>query len=330
MRASVKIGLAVVALCGAQPAWAHGPGLQTFIIGVQENSPAQWEAQAIVAQGLDAKHEIALDIRPFADEAAMQKALQAGDLDIIQTDFVWVSIERNARGPAVSMVPYSTAAGGVVVDAASGIDSVDDLKGKTIAVAGSATDSSWLILQADYAKATGGKLADDATVSFDTSAAVNELVTNGGTDAALNAWQWNVRAVAAGKVEALPVLGMLTDLGAAEMPPLFGWAFTDAKAKTLKAAFIRFLDASFEANATLASDDSAWDGLKDAMNVGDDDALFAQLRDGYRASIAATYNPSGTGPAKKAYGALAEFGGAELVGAKPAINASTFWRGFRK
>src|SRR5687768_11310269 len=84
---------------------------ETLTIGVQESGTVQWEIQTIKDLGLDAKHGLDLDIRPLADSRAGQIALLAGAVDVILSDFVWVSIQRG-DGNMVTMVPHSLAVGG--------------------------------------------------------------------------------------------------------------------------------------------------------------------------------------------------------------------------
>ena len=51
------------------------------------------------------------------------------------------------------------------------------------------------------------------------------------------------------------------------------------------------------------------------MNVGDDDALFTQLRDDYRAGIVTDYDPPPTcSRPSEAFALMAKFGGADVVG----------------
>ena len=329
MRLFAKLVVAALVLLPAMPAWAQHGNFGTLVVGVQESGTVQWEIETVKALGLDKKHGLTLEIRPLADSRAGQIALQAGEVDVILSDFVWVTIQRN-EGNKVTMVPHSLAVGGLMVPADSAITKVDDLKGKTIAVAGGPVDKSWVILQAYYNSVTGAKLVDDVTANYGAPPLVNELLGSGGVDAALNFWQWNARSKVAGATELLSVASMLEALGVSEQPPLLGWTFTDATGKDKKAAVTAFLDASFEAKDVLLSDDAAWTSLQALMRAESDDVLFTQLRDDYRAGIVTSYNPTKMGAAKEAFALMAEFGGSDMVGEKDTLDAGTFWRGYRK
>ena len=324
MRLLAPFVMAALAVSLAVPASA-----QPLILGAQESGTVQWELATIAALGLDKKHGVELEIRPLADSRAGQIALQAGAVDVILSDFVWVSLQRH-QGGTVTMVPHSLAVGGLMVPAGSAIASVADLKGKTIAVAGGPVDKSWVTLQAYYNSVTGGHLVDDATANYGAPPLVNELLGNGGADAALNFWQWNARARAAGASELIPVARMLADLGVSEQPPLLGWTFTEQTVEAKHDALIGFLEASFEAKAILLQDDAAWEPLRDLMGAEGDDALFTSLRDDYRAGIVSHYDPAHTEPAQQAFALLAKFGGADLVGDSTALDPGTFWKGFSK
>ena len=329
MQLTRRIFLAATTLGLATTLMGFSPGVHMLKVGVMATGTVKWELAAMEELGLDKKHKLELEIQDLADAKAGQIALQAGSVDIILSDFVWVSIQRS-QGNMFAMVPHSLAVGGLMVDPASGITSLADLKGKTIAVSGSPVDKSWVILQADYAKQTGGKLTDDASAKFGAPPLINELLGKGEAQAALNLWNWNARAKTAGKTELISIPAMLADLGVPETPPLLGWVFSDENARAKKADFKAFFDASFETKAALMTDDAVWDKIRDVMNVKDDDALFKQYRDDYRQGIVQKYNPSDVTAATDAFALMAQYGGADVVGDSPTLADGTFWKGYRK
>ncbi|WDR03060.1 ABC transporter substrate-binding protein [Devosia algicola] len=113
----------------------------TVIVGAQESGTVQWELQTIKTLALDKKHHVKIVVRPLADSRAGQIALLTGTVDVILSDFVWVSVQRE-QGNLVTMVPHSLAVGGLMVPKGSTITTVADLKGGTVGVAGGPVDKS--------------------------------------------------------------------------------------------------------------------------------------------------------------------------------------------
>lgn len=307
---------------------AFGPPPKEIKIALQEGGTAAWEAAAMHELKLDAKHEIKLKIRNVADSKAGQVALQAGKVDVILSDFVWASLQRD-QGADFTIVPHSLAVGGLMALPGSKVTSVADLKGATLAVAGGPVDKSYLILQAYYNAETGGDLTQDASVTFGAPPLVNEQLASGQADASLNFWHFNARAAVAGATQVISVQDMLKDLGVSKTPPLLGWVFSQEFAAKDAEAITRFLDASFETKEALLTDDALWEKIRPAMNV-EDDALFIALRDAYRAGIVTSYTEADIQAATEAYALLSKFGGADLTGGASALAEGTFWADYRK
>lgn len=297
-----------------------------LVFGLQESGTALWEIEAIRSLGLDVAHDIEIEVRPLADSRAGQIALQAGAVDIILSDFTWVSAQR-WLGADFTMVPHSLAVGGLMVSSENASLSPSDLKGGTIAVAGGPADKSWIVLQAYYREQTGADLSADVEARFGAPPLVHELLAAGRVDAALNFWHWNARAKAEGMVEVLSVADMFESLALERQPPLLGWTF-DAEKAGANPVIARFLDASFEAKAVLMADDAVWNGLAALMGAADNEALFAELRDGYRAGIVSGYSPADVAAAEEAFAVLAQYGGSDVVGERPELASGTFWQGY--
>jgi NitT/TauT family transport system substrate-binding protein len=329
MRRLIGPALAGLAFALATLVSGFSPETYKLTLALQGTGTAKWEMAAMAALGLDKKYKLELTINDVADSPAGQVALQAKSADIVLSDFVWVNLQRH-QGNMVTMVPHSLTVGGLMIDPAAGIKTIADLKGKTMAVSGSPTDKSFVILAADYAKQTGGTLTSDATIKFGAPPLVNEVFTGGQAQASLNLWNWNSRAKLAGKTQLISVGDMLADLGVSKTPPLLGWTFFEDNAKEHKDAFKAFLDASFETKAALLTDDSVWDTIRPAMNVGDNDALFKQLRDDYRAGIVQQYLASDMGAAAESFALMAKFGGDDVVGDVTDLDDGTFYKGYHK
>ncbi|HLB80260.1 MAG TPA: ABC transporter substrate-binding protein, partial [Dongiaceae bacterium] len=85
-----------------------------------------WELDVIETHGLDKAEGFDLQVVELAGKDATTVALQAGDVDVIVTDWIWVSRAR-AEGAAFTFVPYSTAVGGLMVPADSPVRTLADL-----------------------------------------------------------------------------------------------------------------------------------------------------------------------------------------------------------
>ena len=127
MRSVIRLVLGTMILAGAMIAPAFAEPLK-LKLGAMENGTVFWELEAMKALGLDKKHNLELEVRPLADAKAGQIALQAGEVDVILSDFVYASIQRNS-GNLLTFVPHSLAVGGLIVDPAANITKIVYLKG---------------------------------------------------------------------------------------------------------------------------------------------------------------------------------------------------------
>ena len=161
-------------------------------LALQEGGTAAWEIAAMQAAGLDKAHQISIDIRSVADSRATQIALQAGEVEVMLSDFVWVSQQRH-QGADFTFVPHSLAVGGLMADPKGPVKSVGDLAGATLGVAGGAGGQSYIVLQAYFAAQTGQSLPGLISAEFGPPPLVNEMLIGGQAQAALNFWHFNAR-----------------------------------------------------------------------------------------------------------------------------------------
>ena len=113
----------------------------TIRVGILKFGTVNWELDAMKRAGLDTAAGVDVELVPFAGEDATAVALQAGSVDMIVSDWLWVSRLR-ATGADYTFVPYSTSVGSLMVPGDSDVRGLGDLKDRSIGVAGGPLDKS--------------------------------------------------------------------------------------------------------------------------------------------------------------------------------------------
>lgn len=316
------------ALCAAfaltavtSPAFAEAPVVS---IGTLENGTVNWELQTIIQQQLDRENGFNLEVVPLAGNPATQIAMQGGEVDSIVSDWLWVARQR-VSGADFTFLPYSTAVGGLVVPEDSGAQNLADLEGKKIGIAGGPVDKSWLILRALNQQQNGEDLADVTEQVFGAPPVIRNAAETGEVAGAVNFWHYLARMKAGGMREVISVSKAAADLGLDPTTPLLGYVLRDSWIEEHPDLAQALARASRQAKDLLASDDSAWEGIRPIMNAADD-AEFEALREGWRAGIP----PGGDvdrGNAQKMFSIMAELGGDDLTGGLTELPEGLFWSG---
>jgi NitT/TauT family transport system substrate-binding protein len=279
------------------------------------------------AHQLAQKRGINLKVVPLASGDASTVALQGGAVDVIVSDWIWVTRQR-AEGMAYSFAPYSNAVGSVMVKADSGIRSVADLKGRSIGINGGPSDKTWLLLRAYAGKKLGLDLNTAAKPVYAAPPLLNELALSGQVDAALNVWHYDARLQANGMRALIGLPEILAGLGVDKPMPLVGWVFREDWANQNRETLERFLAASQEAKTLMAKNDVEWERLKPLMRA-EDNATFVALKTGYRNGIAACEPADAQATVASVFKILAETGGDKLVGKSRSLSDGTFWSSYK-
>jgi NitT/TauT family transport system substrate-binding protein len=305
---------------------ANEKALAPLRVGVLEFGTVNWELQVIQSRELAKKRGIDLQIVPLASGDASTIALQGGAVDMIVSDWIWVSRQR-AESNLYSFAPYSNAVGSVMVKSDSGIRTLADLKDKKLGIAGGPADKTWLLLRAYAQRKLGVDLTHFTQPSYAAPPLLNELALRGQVDAALNFWHYSARLEVAGMHALIEVPEILKGLGIDKPIPLIGWVFREDWAAANTAAVKNFLAASYEAKAILASSDAPWDQLRPKMRA-ENDAVFKALRANFRAGIPVCSDKNTMTAVAATFKILADTGGEKLVGKSKALAGGTFWPGF--
>ena len=157
-------------------------------VAVQKTGTFAWELAVIRAHGLDKQANLSVEVLELASPEAGKIALRAGNADIVVTDWLWVSRERGL-GAKLTFYPYSSALGAVMVPAASSIQTLADLRGRKLAVAGGPIDKSWLLLLA-WLKKSGIDLKSEAEIAYGAPPLLAAKTLSGEMDATLNYWNF--------------------------------------------------------------------------------------------------------------------------------------------
>ena len=276
----------------------------------------------IVKHGLDQKQGIRIEPLELAATPAAQLALQAGRVDLIVSDWLWVSRQR-AEGGDLTFIPFSSALGSLIVPAASPIRDVAGLAGQRLGIAGSAIDKSWLVLRLYARTKSGLDLDRHVEKSFGAPPLLSEELAAERLDAVLTYWPFAAKLEARGMRPLLSIGDALAALGIPGDLPLTGFVVSARWAMENQAALDGFLGASRAANAILADSDAEWERIAPLTGAARAAELI-KLRDAYRNGIPRHWSAAEREAAARLYQLLAKIGGPTLVGSSPDLAPGTF------
>ena len=322
--------LAFLLFALASFAVVHGAQAANKIkIGVLKFGTVSWLLDTIQANGLDKAEGIELDIVPLASTQATTVGLQGGSLDVVATDWLWVSRERT-NGADFTFVPFTTALGAIMVPPNSPIKTLADLKGKKLGIAGGPLDKSWLLIVAYALRTANLDLRTETTQEYGAPPLLNERAKQGEIDAVLNFWPYAARLEAGGFKQLISLEDVVRELGAKGEVSMVGFVFSDHWADENLKAIQGFIRAAAKANELLATSNAQWDRLKPLMSANDPsftEATFEALRRRYREGIPERSSASDEADAKVLFQFLRELGGKKLVGSGTELAPGTFWHG---
>jgi NitT/TauT family transport system substrate-binding protein len=296
----------------------------TVRLGVLKFGTVSWELDTIKRHGFDVTNGVELAASFFAGEDATNVALLAGGVDMIVTDWLWVSRQRSS-GSDLTLAPYSTAVGAIMVRQDSPVATMADLAGKKLGVAGGPLDKSWLLIRAFAMRDHRIDLATASDVVFGAPPLLSEKAMQGELDAVLNFWHFCARLEAHGFRRLVSANDAARALGASGPISALGYVFHEQWAEANPGAATGFVKASGQAKDLLATSDEEW--LRLAPLVRAEGEELDRLRDRYREGIPGRPVAEEAADAARLYEVLAEIGGEKLVGSAPEMAPGTFWLG---
>ncbi|WP_274628870.1 ABC transporter substrate-binding protein [Arvimicrobium flavum] len=321
------ICLAAVGALSALVPHAADAAVAKVRVGALKFGTVSWELDALKHHRFDAANGIDLEVVYFAGEDATNVAMLAGEIDVIVSDWLWVSRQRS-EGSDVTLVPYSTAVGAVMVQEGSPIRTVADLRQRKIGVAGGPLDKSWLLIQALALRDYGINLPQDNEIAYGAPPLLSEKARQGELDAVLNFWHFCARLEANGFRRVIGANDAAIALGASGPVSTLGYVFHEQWATENPAAAMALVMASADAKRLLAQSDAEW--LRLAPLVRAEGRELDILRDRYREGIPGRPVSEDQADAARLYAVLAELGGEKLVGQAMAMEPGTFWSGLMK
>lgn len=291
-------------------------------VGVLKFGTVNWELKSMVHHGLDKANGFTLEIVPFAGGDATRIALMGGEVDVIVSDWLWVSRQRS-EGQTFSFVPYSSSVGSIMVPENSEMKTLGDLVGKKIGVAGGPLDKSWLLLQGMASQDHKIDLSADNEPVFGAPPLLAEKARDGELDAVLNYWHYCARLEADGFRRLISAEDAANALGASGPVSAIGYVFDEQWAASNPAA--AFIKASRATKEILRTSDDEWQRLADSGAIKDRPAALKVLRDRFREGIPARPHAEEVADAGVIYGLLSKLGGKKLVGNATTMAPGTYW-----
>jgi len=290
-------------------------------VGTLRFGSLAWELDVMRRHGL--VQGFALEQVEFAAGPASQVALQAGSVDVVLQDWLWVSRQR-AAGAAWTLAPVPASLGAVMRPPGSPVRGLAELRGRRLGIAGGPLDKSWLLLRLYASRVAGFDLDTAVEKTFGPPPLVAEQMRAGRLDAMLTYWPFAARGEAGGLEVVLPMDAVLTGLGAPRDMPMLGYVFAEPWAQRNRPALEAFLQAAARSRAVLATSDAEWEQIA-PLTGARDSAELDRFRAWYRRGLPGTWNDAAHHAAAHLFELFAAVGGADLVGPAKHLAAGTFW-----
>ncbi len=294
----------------------------TLRLGVLAFGTTNWELEALSQQKLLDNAEFKLEVHKVANPQAGKIALQSGAVDMIVTDWIWVSRMRGT-GAEFTFYPYSDVSGALLIANDSGIENLNDLQGKRLGIAGDELDKNWLLLQA-LAVQQKIDLNQQVKKIFGAPPLLNQQLLQKHVDAIINHWHYAAQLEAKGYKQLLSGQQILQGLGITTPMPNLGYVFKQSFANQHKAALSNFFKLTEQARNQMCEVDSAWQPIIPLLKT-DDPKTQALLRTRYCESRVTPWGKAELAAAEKMYGLLRNVSGSQLTGNATTIQAGTFW-----
>jgi len=292
-------------------------------LGALAFGTVNWELTAMQQAGMMETQQYQLQVIKMANPQAAKIALQSGAVDMIVTDWIWVSRMRSL-GKDYSFYPYSNTTGALVVAENSSIKQLQDLKNKKLAIAGGELDKNSLLLQALMQKKGQKEIFASIEKIYGAPPLLSQQMQDKRVDALMTYWHYAARMQAEGYRVLMSGTDILHGLGIQVSVPSIGYVFDRSWARSNKAAVQAFLENTRQIKNTLCIDDFAWQNIE-PLTQAKTAQVSQLLRQQYCAGRVLNWGTKEQQAAAEIYQYLKNVSAARLTGNSETIQAGTFW-----
>lgn len=282
-----------------------------------------WELSILKTQRLIDHADFQFEINLVANSSAGKIALQSGAVDIIVSDWIWVSKSRTL-GFDFSFYPYLAASGALLVPENSKIKSLDDLNGKKLGIAGGELDKNWLLLQALAQQHNKINLNTTVEKFYAAPPLLNQQILHNRVDAIINYWHYAAKLEAKGYRQIINTKEILFQLGIEAQVPILGYVFNRSWANQNKTLMSNFIKSTQLAKNMICQEDRVWRQIIPLVKTKD---VLTQnkLRKLYCQGLVKQWGEKEQQAAAKLYTILRKFSHNRLTGNATRLEPNTFW-----
>ena len=289
-------------------------------LGVLAFGTVNWELSVLKNQ---TQNDFELEITPLSNPQAGKIALQSGAVDLIVSDWIWVSRLRST-GADYTFYPYSATSGALIVPKESDIKKITDLRGKKLGIAGGELDKNWLLLQALAQQKYQLDLNTSVEKVYGAPPLINQQILHHRVDAIINYWHFAAKLEAKQYKQLINGAELLSQLGITEQVATLGYVFNHNWATQHKQAVNQFLKATQQAKNQLCESDNTWQQILPLTKTKDNETQ-SKLRQRYCAGRINNWGKKEQLAAAKIYSLLRKYSNNKLTGLSEKIQPNTFW-----
>ncbi len=281
-----------------------------------------WELYTIDQHKLADELNFDLIITPVANPQAAKIALKSGAVDMIVSDWIWVSKLR-ADGSDLSFFPYSTSSGALVIPGDSQIKSIVELTGTSLGIAGGELDKNWLFLQALANKKFDIELNEQLEKVFAAPPFLSKQLELQRVDSIMTYWHYAAKLEAKGFKTLLTGQQILGALGIETPLPSIGYVFNRNWAEKNRSAVSSFFKTTAQAKKLLCDSDTAWKNIENLTKA--DTQAQTILRQRYCDGRIRSWGKKEVDSAQQVFQLLHQLSQNRLTGKSDTLTENTFW-----